>query len=85
MPLRVGVPPGTGPAVRWLGVSAVLTVALGSMRTTSAPSVDTGWCCTPPRHTPDSREGLCGPSVDTGPDAAPLDALLGLTGRHLTW
>ncbi|SFT94253.1 TIGR03086 family protein [Actinopolyspora lacussalsi subsp. righensis] len=31
--------------------------------------------------TPDSREGLYGPIVDTGTDPAPLDALLGLAGR----
>ncbi|MBA8823914.1 uncharacterized protein (TIGR03086 family) [Saccharopolyspora lacisalsi] len=29
----------------------------------------------------DSREGLYGPTVDTGTDPAPLDALLGLAGR----
>ncbi len=29
----------------------------------------------------DNREGLYGPIVDTGTDPAPLDALLGLTGR----
>lgn len=30
----------------------------------------------------DSRAGLYGPVVDTGTDAAPLDALLGLAGRN---
>jgi hypothetical protein len=29
----------------------------------------------------DSRAGLYGPVVDTGPDPSPLDALLGLAGR----
>ena len=33
----------------------------------------------------DSREGLYGPIVDTGTDATPLAALLGLAGRHPTW
>lgn len=33
----------------------------------------------------DSREGLYGPIVDTGADAPPLDALLGLAGRHPAW
>ena len=39
--------PGRRSAVNSLGVSPVLTVVLGSMRTTSAPSTDTGWWCTP--------------------------------------